>query len=41
MALLSVTCGSNLNFDSHIKEICGNVNQKTSTFARLQDYISK
>ena len=40
--LLGVTVDSNLNFvDSHIKEICGKVNQKNSAFARLRDCIAK
>ena len=39
--LLGVAIDKNLNFNSHIKEICGNVNQKTSTLSRLRGYISK
>ena len=39
--LHGVAIDSNLNFDPHIQEICGKVYQKTSVFARLQDYISE
>ena len=39
MKRFGVTIDSNLNFDSNIKEIYGKVNQKTSAFARLRDYI--
>ena len=39
--LLGVTIDSNHNFNSYIKEICGKVNQKTSAFSRLRDYISE
>ena len=31
---------NNLNFSSHIKEICGKVNQKTSALSRLLGYIN-
>ena len=33
--LLGVTIDNNLNFNSHIKETCGKVNQKTSALSRL------
>ena len=39
--LLGITNDSNLNFDSHIKEICGKVNQKTSTLFGLRGYIGE
>ena len=39
--LLGVTIDNNLNFNSYIKEICGIVNQKTSAFSRLRDYINE
>ena len=39
--LLGVTIDNNLNFNSYINEICGKVNQKTSVFSRLRDYISE
>ena len=40
MDLLAIIIYSNLNFDSHIRKICGKVSQKTTAFARLRDYIS-
>ena len=39
--LLGSINDKNLNFDSHIKEICGKVNQKTSVISRMRGYISK
>ena len=39
--LRGVTIDNNLNFNPHIKEICGEVNQKTSALSRLRDYISE
>ena len=39
--LLSVKIDSNLNFNSHTKEICGKVNQDTSALSRLRDYFSE
>ena len=33
--LLGIAIDSNLDFNSHIKEICGKVSQKTSALARL------
>ena len=41
MRLLGVTIDNNLNFNSHIKENCGKVYQKTSALSRLQGYISE
>ena len=37
---LGVSINNNLNFNSHIKEISGKVNQKTGALSRLQGYIS-
>ena len=39
--LLGVTVDNNLNFNSHIKENCGKVYQKTSALSRLRGYISE
>ena len=39
--LLSVAIDCKLNINSHMKDICGKVNQKTSALARLRDYISE
>ena len=39
--LLGVTIDNNLNFNSHIKENCGKVYQKTSALSRLRGYISE
>ena len=39
--LLGVTIDSNFNFNSHIKEICAKVNQKTSAVAKLRDNINE
>ena len=39
--LLGVTIDNNLNFNSHIKENCGKVYQKTSALSRLRSYISE
>ena len=39
--LLGVTIDSNLNCNSHIKEIYGKVNQKISALCRSRDYISE
>ena len=41
MRLLDVTIDNNLNFNSHIKENCGKVYQKTSALSRLRGYISE
>ena len=41
MRLLGVTIDNNLNFNSHIKENCGKVYQKTSALSRLRGYISE
>ena len=41
MRLLGVTIDNNLNFNSHIKENCGNVYQKTSALSRLRGHISE
>ena len=38
--LMGVTIDNNLNFNSHIKENCGKVHQKTSALSRLRGYIS-
>ena len=35
VTLLGVNIDRNLNFNSHLKEICGKINQKTSAFAKL------
>ena len=39
--LLGFTIDNNLNFNLHIKEICGNVNQKTSALSTLRGYINE
>ena len=39
--LRGITIDSNLNFNSYIKEICSKVNQKTSAFSKLRDYIGE
>ena len=39
--LLGVTIDNNLNFNSHINDICGKVNQKTSALSRLRFHISE
>ena len=39
--LLGVTMDNNLNFNSHMKESCGKVNQKTRALSRLRGYISE
>ena len=39
--LLGVTIDNNLNFNSHSKENCGKVDQKTSALSRLRCYISE
>ena len=39
--LLGVTIDNSLNFNSHIKEICGKVNQKTSALFSLWCYSSE
>ena len=39
--LLGVTIDSNLHFSSHIKDICGKVNQNTNALSRLRGYISE
>ena len=39
--LFGVNIDNNLNFKSHIKEICIKINQKASTLSRLQGYISE
>ena len=39
--LLGVTIDNNLNFNSHFKENCGKVYQKTSALSRLRGYISE
>ena len=39
--LLGVTIDNNLNFNSHIKENCGKVYQKTSALSRLRGCISE
>ena len=39
--LLGVTIDNNLNFNSHSKENCGKVYQKTSALSRLRSYISE
>ena len=41
MRLLGVTIEKNQNFNSHIKENCGKVYQKTSALSRLRGYISE
>ena len=38
---LGVTIDNNLKFNSHIKENCGKVYQKTSALSRLRGYISE
>ena len=37
--LLGATIDNNLNFNSHTKEICSKVNQKTSALSGLRGYI--
>ena len=37
--LLGVTIDSKLNFDKHILELCGKVNEKVSAFSRLRNYL--
>ena len=41
MKLLGVAIDNNLNFSSHIKEICGKANQKTNALSRLRGYTSE
>ena len=38
--LLGVTIDNNLHFNSHIREICGKVNQKTNALSKLRGYIN-
>ena len=38
---LGAIIDNNLHFDSNIKEICGEVNQKTSALSRWRGYISE
>ena len=39
--LLGVNINNNLNFNSHIKEISGKVNEKASAFSKLRGYVSE
>ena len=39
--LLGGNSDISLSFNSHIKEICGKVNQKTSALSRLRCYINE
>jgi len=39
--LLGVNINNNLNFNSHIKEIGGKVNEKTRAFSKLRGYVSE
>ena len=41
MKLLGVTIDGNLNFNSHIKEICRKIDHKTSALFRLPEHIKE